>query len=882
MTYTPYLVANYSTGVNTRLQPWLIPDDAQQELFDGYVYRGTMSIREGYKYYATGGAIYRESRIVHTLTSPMVGAIDSSNKVFTFAAPVQLVRGSVTVTGSNPAQSFTDDGIGQIHQTLNISGISQANPASVTTSANHNFTTGDQIFISGVVGMTEVNSTMPYTITVTGLTTFTLNGVDSTGFSAYVSGGTAVKVIGSVNYLTGAISITLPVAPTSGTVVVTYSYMPDDPVMMIATYVTNDNVKRTVVASTKYINFYNATTNTLDDITNRVYTGTKFDFFTWTNYASATSTPRLIFCNNVDVVQQYDGSSVTDYVYTMDSSLSPFGAITTLSCSFMVEFKDRLIMLRTTEDGVIFPQRIRISGTGANSDDFRITATGAGFIDIPDGSWIKGASFNRDDLIIFTEQATWVLRYTGNDTTPFTLARIDESRGCQATFSAITYLNRTSAVSPRGLIISDGYKVDRQDNSIPDFSYNEIDGANFELCFAGSVDIDRDHYLIYPPMNQDESKRILVTNYDEDNYSVYRLPLSCMGTAISSNDIDWNELLIYETWDQFEIQYGNWNAFGYSRGAPFTLGGGHHGEIWRLSDIESEDNPVKIRNITVIDNVTIEVTTDWNNYSLNSDDPEKGADYIYFSGVQGMVEINDQQFPVVLVTNNNVFRVDVSQAVVPATNFGSYITNTGEAARVIPFQALMKEFNPFVDQDKKVRCGWLYMYVNTTGTDLVRNTVISNITNANPCVITTQENHGFTTGDQVTLFNIGGTTELNDSNAIITVLSNDTFSLNGIDSTSFGVYTSGGYASVSVNAKLNIEIITDDRGQKTRLMNPATSPYQGNMTNMIFDDEEKKWYKVFINQTGKFIQFRFKNCQAGVRLNIQAMIPGFQPVGRLI
>ena len=54
MTYTPYLIADFSTGVDRRLQPWLIPDDAQEVLLDGYVYRGVMSKREGYIYFATG------------------------------------------------------------------------------------------------------------------------------------------------------------------------------------------------------------------------------------------------------------------------------------------------------------------------------------------------------------------------------------------------------------------------------------------------------------------------------------------------------------------------------------------------------------------------------------------------------------------------------------------------------------------------------------------------------------------------------------------------------------------------------------------------------------------------------------------------------------
>src|SRR3569623_17158 len=117
MSYTPYLIANFATGVSRRLQPWLIPDDAQEQLFDGYVYRGTMSKREGYNYFATGemgGSAYRESRIVHTLTSvaPTTGVINGINTVFTFTATAQIARGSVVITGSNPVQVLTDDGVG--------------------------------------------------------------------------------------------------------------------------------------------------------------------------------------------------------------------------------------------------------------------------------------------------------------------------------------------------------------------------------------------------------------------------------------------------------------------------------------------------------------------------------------------------------------------------------------------------------------------------------------------------------------------------------------------------------------------------------------------------------------------------------------------------
>ncbi len=816
MSYTPYLIANFATGVQNRLQPWLIPDDAQQQLLDGFVYRGVMSKREGYNYFATGGqggSTYRESRIVHASTAvAMVGAINGSNKIFTLAGTAQIARGSVTVTGSNPVQVLVDNGVG-----------------------------------------------------------------------GFTGPGT-----GTINYTTGAISVTFTAAPiAASTVLVTYSSMPGLPVMMIAIYVAANNDKILLVADTTYINRFNNTLNILEDITVTPYTGTRFDFFTWVNYKSGTNVPRLLFSNNKDVIQQYDGTVVSAYAYTMTDQKTVPKPVTALTCSWMVEFKDRLILLRTTEttaDGTqTYPQRLRVSGTGENSDNFTTDVTGAGIIDIPDGTWIMGATANRDDLIIFTQASTWRLSFTGNDTKPFVPNRIDESRGSDASFSAFTYLNRTSAASRRGLIISDGYRVERQDDAIPTFTFNEINQTNFALCFAGVVDADRDHFLIYPAPKQASSTRILTTNYDEDNYCIYRIPLSCMGQYKTNETITWNDLIIYKDWASLTAVYGNWNSFPLEPDVPVSLGGGHKGEIWALAVTEEEDNQVRIYNITVIDDVTVQVTTDWNNFSLNGHDPTLTADFIFLSGISGMEELNYHQFPIVTVIDNNNFTLNITELGILGSDLTAY-TSGGYAERVIPLDITMKQFNPFIDQDKKVRCGWLYMYVDVAAPKLRRSVAIESITTSEAAIVTTDVEHGLSTGDQILIFGVGGMVEINGVQAYVTVIDKLTFSLAAIDSTLFTPYTSGGYVSIKENAKMIIEILTNDRKDQdiTQLDNPAIYPYQGNMSNLTFEDGAKKWYKVFINQTGKFIQFKFRNNQAGAQINIQAFMPGFMPVGRLM
>lgn len=76
-----------------------------------------------------------------------------------------------------------------------ITNITQASQA-VVTSIN-NFVPGQFVLIAGVVGMTQLNGNTYQVVNSTG-TQFTLN-VDSTGFSAYVSGGTATIPSGTNN-----------------------------------------------------------------------------------------------------------------------------------------------------------------------------------------------------------------------------------------------------------------------------------------------------------------------------------------------------------------------------------------------------------------------------------------------------------------------------------------------------------------------------------------------------------------------------------------------------------------------------------------------------------------------------------------------------------
>lgn len=74
-----------------------------------------------------------------------------------------------------------------IATTKSITGATQANPC-VLAVPGHGLTTGRIIQVVSVVGMTQLNDRL-YTVTVVDPDTISLDGVNSTGFTAYVSGG---------------------------------------------------------------------------------------------------------------------------------------------------------------------------------------------------------------------------------------------------------------------------------------------------------------------------------------------------------------------------------------------------------------------------------------------------------------------------------------------------------------------------------------------------------------------------------------------------------------------------------------------------------------------------------------------------------------------
>ena len=93
--------------------------------------------------------------------------------------------------GDQYIRFFKDNGQ-IVEASKTISGLTAASPG-VVTATSHGYSNGDHVWINSVAGMTEVNGRR-FTVANVTTNTFELSGVNTSGYTAYSSGGTAEKV----------------------------------------------------------------------------------------------------------------------------------------------------------------------------------------------------------------------------------------------------------------------------------------------------------------------------------------------------------------------------------------------------------------------------------------------------------------------------------------------------------------------------------------------------------------------------------------------------------------------------------------------------------------------------------------------------------------
>lgn len=187
---------------------------------------------------------------------------------------------------------------------------------------------------------------------------------------------------------------------------------------------------------------------------------------------------------------------------------------------------------------------------------------------------------------------------------------------------------------------------------------------------------------------------------------------------------------------------------------------------------------------------------------------------VFISGVLGMTAINGKFFLVGAVTTNTFALLDQDGNAFSTLAYGSY-TSGGTVARIYEIASpylesdnlfLLKSaqnadtmyiVHPNYEPRKLTRAGvtsWAIATYARTADPFLSKKVITAATAANPCQITAVA-HGYSTGQKIVIGGIVGMTQLNGRWFTLTKVDADNFTLNGVDSSAYTAYSSGGYAS---------------------------------------------------------------------------------------
>ena len=191
-------------------------------------------------------------------------------------------------------------------------------------------------------------------------------------------------------------------------------------------------------------------------------------------------------------------------------------------------------------------------------------------------------------------------------------------------------------------------------------------------------------------------------------------------------------------------------------------------------------------------------------------DNYSNGDSVYIEGVEGMTELNGYEFTVANVnTGANTFELSgVDSSAYTAYTSGGEVSVITEvttpyleadlfelkfAQNGVDLYIAHPSYNP-----RKLTFSTATSWTLANHSPITRafsaSQNITNVTQANPAVVTYDGDDNFTNGDKILIENVSGMFELNNEFFTIANVNTgaNTFELSGIDSTSYGAYTSGG------------------------------------------------------------------------------------------
>ncbi|OGT44288.1 MAG: hypothetical protein A3F13_02660 [Gammaproteobacteria bacterium RIFCSPHIGHO2_12_FULL_40_19] len=748
-------IAGSAAGLQTNVKPFMLNDQAFSTLENAYVWRERVKKRVGNRLLGRLRRVVDLGSLGNTGASPWAFNLYSTLvPPITPEANAEIEPGSVIIY--IPA-SFT---------TGNISNVTKAHDCEIFTAAPHGLSTGNKVTIAGVVGMPPVNGDWN-NIEVTGASRFKLR-TSSQNWGKYVSGGTwthttaavtftdngdgtltgdVIGNTGIINYLTGNVTLT----HTSGAgvaVTVDFGYFPGLPVMGIAQRESStDSDEQTLFFDTVYAYVF------VDEafqeyLPGTTWTGTDYDFFLTTNYRGVNAYNRLFFVTNFNLNLQApttydpirytnDGGAWTDFQPLVASTHTLWQA------KILVPYYGRLLALNTweglTADTYTGAQnyfsRCRFSQVGdpVGVDSWRTDIRGkGGFIDAPVNEVIMSATFFKNTLIVFFEKSTWQLRYLGEVGFPFLWERISSDYGSESKMATILFDEGVATVGDKGIVSSNSLNVKRIDQQIPDLVFDFRNSENGIERVGGIRDFQRQlvfwNYCDSNLSSEDDPRiypnRVLVYNYMNQTYAIFRDNITAFGTFQPSTGITWNQLDIY--WDDNEVC---WDDADTQSLFPNIVMGNQQGFVLEYGYTTLDDPGLTITGVTLANPIVLTSP----NHNLESGEVVylTGLNFVDGSNVPVATDLNERIFQ---VTRDDADTVSLSEwdtsltthqyiddySFTPAS--GTYVGG-GKITLFPRMNIQTKDFNPYQDKGSQVKLSYIDFLTDVPGAPTVAMTV---------------------------------------------------------------------------------------------------------------------------------------------------------------
>lgn len=622
--YEPFFIGPLSLGLVEGLQPWLLPADAWSVLKNGYLRRGVLNKRLGRREFA---------RMVHAVADEAIGALGTDNYTGTLSA-IPLQAGSLSFTdgtldiADDGDGTLSGDGTGTIDYTTGEYDITFSGNTTGAVTADYeyypglscvgiesywNLSAGDtDLMVFDKRRCAKYDTSSEMLDDVVGEDTWTGGdfdlfwGCNARNYLYVVNNVDRIKRWSGSSWETPLIDLalttdglvsasTLSVGSTPERIASTaFQYHISNLIyskaaVAVGTAFSAADTINTAAGAGLFWGIWAVQINAAGTISTKSPAADQ----TYANEAAAIAALPAVDSGNALVgyvtVQSKDttawNAQADDLTPASDCQDSNFysssaSSQTPVNTARMIFFyKERIILLRTTEDGVLYPQRAR----WPKSED-HLDFTNDGYVDAPTQDWIMAADFVGEDLIVWFQNSTWRLKYTADATLPFRWEQISSQSGCYASFSGFNYKDVMAVVGSTNINETDNLRVYEIDEKIPD-AVSQIDATQFDKIYAIPISELQQCLISYPSPDAAANDQSLCFNYLDASWSRYDFGFNVYGyykageTGLTVNEID-------DAFDDLEAAFDdNTRQAGY----PITLAGDVDGYVWQINYGSDDD-----------------------------------------------------------------------------------------------------------------------------------------------------------------------------------------------------------------------------------------------------------------------------------------------------